>query len=87
MVLTIPQWHFHFLTFPAICPESIFSYSAYWSLAIRVSAKALLSRAFHSFLYSLLNGCILIFVRICPYFALSFPLAFKHNPAARASAL
>lgn len=78
MVLKIPQWLFHFLMFPAaICPESIFSYSAYWRHAIRVSAKELLSRAFHSFLYSFLNGCILIFLLICPYFALSFPLALN----------
>lgn len=84
MVLTIPQWHFHFLMFPtAICPKSIFSYSVHWRHAIRVSAKELLSRAFHSFLYSFLNGCILIF-SVCPYFALVSPVAFKHNPAARA---
>lgn len=81
MVLTIPQWHFHFLTFPAaICHKSIFSYSADWRHAITVSAKEPLSTAFHAFLYSLLNGCILIFLRICPYFALSFPLALNTTP-------
>lgn len=84
MVLKIPQWLFHFLMFPAaICPESIFSYSAYWRHAIRVSAKELLSRAFHSFLYSFLNGLHSYFSSLfCPYFALSFPPGFKHNPAA-----
>ncbi len=76
---------FHFLTFPAaICPKSIFSFSACWRHAIGVSAKELLSRAFHSFLYSFLNGCILILLCICPYFALVSPQAFKHDPAVRA---
>lgn len=43
---------FYFLTFPAICLESIFSFSAQRRCATTVSAKnkKLLSQAFHSFL-------------------------------------